>query len=251
MRNVSQESKISFIPYPNFCSLAIWLRTWFTKARPEVRWWSEAVALQAAGSGRRAGSADPQPPALVTLTIITLSLCCILEQGPEMMIIRQLLLLLFDLLLQNCYYEKNPKQQLSSTNCLHDLNCFLFFLVLKNVLSVWLIQNMLTVKFYCALVHRKIISFYPKLFFKNQSHNFKYVHITSKSVHSGSQGREIISGGFVPVPFSQSLTLDLGTVASPSRFNLLRVWHDHVSGELVKVHSLHRPFPSSVLLWWL
>lgn len=38
------------------------------------------------------------------------------------------------------------------------------------------------------------------------------------------------------VPFSQSLTLDLGTVASPSRSNLLWVWHDHVSGESVKAH---------------
>lgn len=134
---------------------------------------------------------------------------------------------------------------------MHDLNSFLFFLVLENILSIWLIQNMRIVKFYHALVYRKIISLYPQLFFKNQSHNFKYVHITSKTLHSGSQGREIISGGFVTVPFSQSLTLDLGTVASPSRFNLLWVWHDHVSGELVKAHSLHRPGPSSVLLWWL
>lgn len=112
-----------------------------------------------------------------------------------------------------------------------------FFLALKNHPSIWLIQNMLIVKFYHAILYRKIISLYPKLFFKNQGHNFKYVHITSKSLQSGSQSREIISGGFVTVPFSQSLTLDLGTVASSSRSNSLWVWHDHVSGELVKVHS--------------
>lgn len=115
--------------------------------------------------------------------------------------------------------------------------------MLKNLLSIWLIQNILIVKFYHALVCRKIISLYPNFFLKNQSLNFKYVHITSKSLHSGSEGREI-SGGFVTVPFSQSLTLDLGTVASPSRSNLLWVWHDHISGELVKVHSLHSPAPA-------
>lgn len=58
---------------------------------------------------------------------------------------------------------------------------FFFFLVLKNVLSIWLIQNMLIVNFYHALVHRKIIWLYPKLFLKNQRHNFKYVHVSSKS----------------------------------------------------------------------
>lgn len=36
--------------------------------------------------------------------------------------------------------------------------------------------------------------------------------------------------------FSQSLTLDLGAVASPGRSNLNWVWHDHISVELVKAH---------------
>ena len=38
------------------------------------------------------------------------------------------------------------------------------------------------------------------------------------------------------MPFLQSLTLDLGAVASPSKSNLNWVWHDHVSVELVKAH---------------
>lgn len=49
-----------------------------------------------------------------------------------------------------------------------------------------------------------------------------------------SEGREINSGGFMS--FSQSLTLDLGTVASPIRSTLNWLWHDHVSVELVKAH---------------
>lgn len=53
--HVSEESKISFITYPKFCSLAMWLRTQFIKARPEVCWWTDAVALQAASGGAAQG----------------------------------------------------------------------------------------------------------------------------------------------------------------------------------------------------
>lgn len=88
----------------------------------------------------------------------------------------------------------------------------------------------------CICLQKDTLIYTKKCLFLNQNDHFKYVHVTSRSLHSGSESREIISGGFVTVPFSQSLTLDLGTVASPSRSNLLWVWHGHVSGESVKAH---------------
>lgn len=61
----------------------------------------------------------------------------------------------------------------------------------------------------CICLQKDTLIYTKKCFFLSQNYNFKYVHVTSRSLHSGSESREIISGGFVTVPFSQSLTLDL------------------------------------------
>lgn len=98
-------------------------------------------------------------------------------------------------------------------------------------------QSMFIVEFYYSLVCRKAASLVHKTAFWNQNHNFICEHIRARSVLSVRVEKDFLFFlWLVTVPFSQSLTPGLGTIASLGWSNLSWVWHDHVSVELVKTH---------------
>lgn len=90
MRNISEGTEVSFLTISKFLLIGhVTFSTLFIKTRPEVCWWTDAAGSAASKLWSCTGNADARSPTTLG-GADALSPYCILEQGPEVLIIRSM-----------------------------------------------------------------------------------------------------------------------------------------------------------------
>lgn len=153
--------------------------------------------------------------------------CCILEQGPDVLITPHVMLP-SDCSLWSGYYEKKKQPPNFFTNGLLDLNLLPF--PPKN-LSVLLIWSVIIIRFYCCISLQQCHLSGTQICFRAKLLS-SYLHMQEEFSEWGHWNSSCQLGDrSLLVQFSQSLTAN-------HRSDSTWVWHEHISVELLKAHSV-------------